>query len=227
MSEFLINMEKIVPYTERFISGIGITIYMTVFCVILGFLLAIPIALMKISKSKILRAIGYFYTDIFRSIPALVILYLTYFAVPSIFNISVSAFAAAFATLSMVSAAYVSEALRGGVEAIDAGQKEAAKALGIPYSRTMMSIVLPQALRSVLPALVNEMIGNLKSTSLISIIGVADLMRVSRQVMADTFLTFEPLIIAAIIYYILTKILSFFAKKLERWLNRGARKAIQ
>ena len=227
MSEFLLNMEKIIPYAGRFVSGIGITVYMTVFCVILGFLLAIPIALMKISKSKILRGIGYLYTDIFRSIPALVILYLTYFAVPSLLDISVSAFTAAFTTLSMVSAAYVSEALRGGVEAIDIGQKEAAKALGIPYSRTMISIVLPQALRSILPALVNEMIGNLKSTSLISIIGVADLMRVSRQVMADTFITFEPLIIAAVIYYILTKILSYSAKKLEKRINRGARQALQ
>ncbi len=226
MSELLANLAKCLPYANRFISGIGITIYMTVFCVVLGFLLAIPIALMKISKNKVLRAIGFLYTDIFRSIPALVILYLTYFAIPSIFNISVSAFTAAFATLSMVSAAYVSESLRGGVEAIDVGQKEAAKALGIPYYKTMLNIVLPQALRSILPALVNEMIGNLKSTSLISIIGVADLMRVSRQVMADTFITFEPLLIAAVVYYILTKILSFFDRNLEDWLNRGARKAV-
>ncbi|WP_130864370.1 amino acid ABC transporter permease [Bacilliculturomica massiliensis] len=226
MTAFMDHMITISAYTPRFIDGIGITLYMTVVCVVGGFVLAVPIALMKISRVRLLRTIGYVYTDIFRSVPALVILYISYFAIPSMFKVSVSATTAAFITLSMVSAAYVSEALRGGVEAIDVGQKEAAKALGIPYSRTMMSIVLPQALRSILPSLVNEMVGNLKSTSLISIIGVADLMRVSRQVMADTFITFEPLLIAAVIYYVLTKILSVFAKKLETRINRGARKAL-
>lgn len=218
------NFITIAAYSDRFIAGIGITLYMTILCVIGGFILAIPLALVKISKFKILRAIGYIYTDIFRSVPALVILYLSYFALPSVLKISINAATAAFITLSMVSAAYVSEALRGGVEAIDAGQKEAAKALGVSYSQTLRDIVIPQSLRAILPSLVNETIGNLKSTSLISIIGVADLMRVSRQVMADSFITFEPLIVAAFVYYVLTKILSVFAKRLEIYLSRGSRK---
>ncbi len=218
------NFVTIASYTDRFVSGIGITLYMTFLCVIGGFILAIPLALIKISKFKVLRFIGYVYTDIFRSVPALVILYLSYFALPSVLKISINASTAAFITLSMVSAAYVSEALRGGVEAIDVGQKEAAKALGVSYARTLKDIVIPQSLRAILPSLVNEAIGNLKSTSLISIIGVADLMRVSRQVMADSFITFEPLIVAAVVYYVLTKVLSIFAKRLENYLNRSSRK---
>lgn len=218
------NLITVSNYTGRYLHGIGITLYMTVLCVTGGFLLSIPLALMKISKIKVLRAIGYIYTDIFRSVPALVILYISYFAIPSVFKITISASFAAFITLSMVSGAYVSEALRGGVEAIDVGQKEAAKALGVSYRRTMFDIVLPQSLRAILPALVNETIGNLKSTSLISIIGVTDLMRVSRQVMADTYIMFEPLIVAAIAYYVLVKMLSYFAQKLEVRLGRSARK---
>lgn len=219
------NFITIFDYSERYLEGIAMTLYMTILCVIGGFVLSIPLAFMKISKIKILKVIGYIYTDIFRSVPALLILYISYFAIPSVLHITISAPFAAFITLSMVSAAYVSESLRGGVEAIDVGQKEAAKALGVSYSRTMFNIVLPQSLRSILPALVNETVGNLKSTSLISIIGVADLMRVSRQVMADTYIMFEPLVVAAIIYYILVKILSYFAEKLERSLGKSMRKS--
>lgn len=218
------NFVTISKYAGRYVNGVGVTLYMTLLCVTGGFVLSIPLAFMKISKNKILRAIGFVYTDIFRSIPALVILYLSYFAIPTVLNITISAPVAAFITLSMVSAAYVSESLRGGVEAIDVGQKEAAKALGVPYKRTMFDIILPQSLRAILPALVNETIGNLKSTSLISIIGVTDLMRVSRQVMADTYIMFEPLIVAAIAYYVLVKLLSGLSQTLEEKLGRSARK---
>jgi len=218
------NLITIWSYGGRYLGGVYVTLYMTVICVAGGFLLAIPLALLKISRIKILNMIGYVYTDVFRSVPALVLLYISYFAIPSVLNITISATFAAFITLSMVSAAYVSESIRGGVEAIDVGQKEAAKALGVSYRRTMFDIVLPQSLRAILPSLVNETIGNLKSTSLISIIGVSELMRVSRQVMASTYIMFEPLVIAAIIYYVLVKILSFFAKKLEVSLSRSARK---
>lgn len=218
------NLIAISDYGGRYLYGVGVTLYMTAICVTGGFLLSIPLALMKISRIKFLNAIGYIYTDVFRSVPALVILYLSYFAIPSVLNVTISAPFAAFITLSMVSAAYVSESLRGGVEAIDVGQKEAALALGISYRRTMFNIVLPQSLRAILPALVNETIGILKDTSLISIIGVAELMRVSRHVMADTYIMFEPLVIAAVVYYILVKVLSYFAKKLEMTIGRSARK---
>jgi His/Glu/Gln/Arg/opine family amino acid ABC transporter permease subunit len=218
------NFIVVAGYSGRYLQGVGMTLYMTVICVVGGFLLAIPLAFMKISRIKILRGFGYVYTDVFRSVPALVILYISYFAIPSVLKVTISATFAAFITLSMVSAAYVSEALRGGVEAIDVGQKEAAKALGVSYARTMFDIVMPQSLRSILPALVNETVGNLKSTSLISIIGVADLMRVSRQVMANTYIMFEPLVTAAVIYYILVKILSYFSDKLERSLGKSVRK---
>ena len=101
------NLITVSNYTGRYLHGIGITLYMTVLCVTGGFLLSIPLALMKISKIKVLRAIGYIYTDIFRSVPALVILYISYFAIPSVFKITISASFAAFITLSMVSDEYV------------------------------------------------------------------------------------------------------------------------
>lgn len=200
------------------------TLWLTFASLIGASILAIPLALMKISKSKIPRAIGYIYTDIFRGLPALVQLYLVYFAAPSVLGFSLPAVTAGIVTLSMNSAAYISESIRGGVEAIDIGQHEASKALGVSYLKTMQDIVLPQALRSILPALVNEAIGMLKFTSLVSIIGVVELMRAGRQVMGDTFITFEPLIIVGITYYVLVKILSIFSEALEKKLNQSARK---
>ena len=109
----------------------------------------------------------------------------------------------------------MSEALRGGIESIDIGQREAAKSLGVPYINTMLHIILPQAFKNVMPAIANEAISLLKGTSLVSIIGVVDLMRVGRQIMADTYLTAEPLLIVAVIYYFMVKILTIVTDKLE------------
>lgn len=222
MTEF--HFEKVFAYSGLFAKGVGTTLYITVISVIIGLLLAILLALMKISKSKILRGIGYIYTDIFRGLPALVQLYLIYFAIPALTGVALNVMTAAIITLSMNSAAYVSEAIRGGVESIDIGQMEAAKSLGVGYVRTMKDIILPQAIRTILPALVNEAAGQLKGTSLVSIIGVTDLMRVGRQVMSDTFLSFEPLIVVGIIYYVLTKILSVCGGVLEKRLAVSVRK---
>mgnify|MGYP000789505727 FL=1 len=122
----------------------------------------------------------------------------------------------AFITLSMNAAAYISEALRGGILSVDIGQREAAKALGISQVDTLKDIVLPQALKAVFPSMINETIGLLKGTSLVSIIGVVDLMRASRQVMADSYLSFEPLMVAAVIYYILVKSMSMIGNRLEK-----------
>ena len=101
---------------------------------------------------------------------------------------------------------------------------EAAKALGVSYPRMMMDIVIPQVMRAVLPAISNEAVGMLKSTSLVSVIGVSELMRAGRTVMGDSFLQFEPLLIVSVIYYILTKIFTFFSDKVEASLSKGVRK---
>ena len=130
----------------------------------------------------------------------------------------------AFITLSMNAAAYISEALRGGILSVNLGQREAAKALGLSSLDTLFFIVLPQALKSVFPSMINETIGLLKGTSLVSIIGVVDLMRACRQIMADSYLSFEPLITVALVYYVLVKLLSLAGNKVENKVRVSERR---
>ncbi|MDR3120612.1 MAG: amino acid ABC transporter permease [Clostridiales bacterium] len=217
------HFEKVFEYRNMLLNGIMMTLAITAASLVGAFVLSVPLALIKLSKNKALRAFGYVYTDIFRGLPALVQLNIVYFAMPLLLNVSISAELASFITLSLNSAAYMSEAIRGGLQAIDVGQTEAAKALGVPYFRRMKDIIFPQAMRSVLPALVNETVGLLKETSLVSTVGVVDLMRAGKQIVANAFLAFEPLITVGIIYYVMVKILSVVAKALEKRFGVSAR----
>lgn len=210
------NFEKVFEYNSLIVDGVLVTIGFTLASLFFGFFISIPLAIIKESKIKALRFLGYLYTDIFRGIPALVQLYLVYFALPQIIQVTLTVNQAAILALSLNQAAYMSEAIRGGIESIPNGQREAAKALGISYIRTMFGIVLPQAFKNVLPSLANETINLLKGTSLVSIIGAIDIMRVGRQIMADTYLTAEPLLVVALIYYIMVKLLSFATGRIEK-----------
>ena len=210
------QFNTVFEYWPMYLEGLRTTIYVTLGSLIFSLILSIPLAMIKITKNKILNFIGFLYTDIFRALPSLVQIYLVYFAAPQLFGITFTAMTSAFITLSMNAAAYFSEALRGGILSVDIGQREAAKALGISQVDTLKDIVLPQALKAVFPSMINETIGLLKGTSLVSIIGVVDLMRASRQVMADSYLSFEPLMVAAVIYYILVKSMSMIGNRLEK-----------
>lgn len=211
-------------YWPLFLEGFKNTMFVTAGSLVFAILLSIPLAMMKISKSRILSGFAFIYTDIFRALPSLVQIYLVYFAAPTLLGVTLSAMTSAFITLSMNAAAYISEALRGGILSVNLGQREAAKALGVSGPDTLFYIILPQALKSVFPSMINETIGLLKGTSLVSIIGVTDLMRASRQIMADTYLSFEPLITVAVIYYVLVKLLSFIGNKLETRMRVSERR---
>ena len=208
------QFNTVFEYWPMYLEGLRTTIYVTLGSLIFSLILSIPLAMIKITKNKILNFIGFLY--IFRALPSLVQIYLVYFAAPQLFGITFTAMTSAFITLSMNAAAYISEALRGGILSVDIGQREAAKALGISQVDTLKDIVLLQALKAVFPSMINETIGLLKGTSLVSIIGVVDLMRASRQVMADSYLSFEPLMVAAVIYYILVKSMSMIGNRLEK-----------
>ena len=126
-------------------------------------------------------------------------------------------------TFGLNSAAYVSEILRGGIQSIDVGQHEAAMALGVPYRAMMFDIVIPQALRTVLPSLVNELIALLKDTSIVATIGMLDMMRAAQTAMNSTYLAFEPFIVVAGMYYVLVMIFTAVASRLERRLHKSDR----
>lgn len=210
-------MGKYMPYLFR---SLQVTLQLTAASLLLGILLAIPLSLIKLSRFRAVRAVGTFYISIFRGVPLLVQIFIVYFGLPQ-FGLTMDAFQAGCVTFALNSAAYISESLRGGIMAVDAGQREAAMALGISYGKTMKDIIFPQAIKSVMPSLVNEFIGLLKNTTLISTIGLVDVLRAAQMIVSDTFRAFEPLLTAAVFYYVMVMAISFLGKKLEKWVNKS------
>ena len=213
---------SIIPqYLGYLWTAAGITVKVTLLALFFGFILAVPLAFMKLSKSKVLRFITSFYTSVFRGVPLLVQLMIVYFGIPQLTGNNLTPLTASTIALSLNSAAYLSETLRGGIMAVDYGQREAALALGVSQPAVMIDIVMPQALKSVLPGLVNEMINLLKNTSLVSCISLVDLLRAAQLIISRSYRAFEPLIVVAVIYYILVEILDIVSKRLERWVTKS------
>jgi len=199
-------------------QGVFFTLKYSVTSVCLGFVFGTILSICKIGDVKILRIFAHSYTSIFRGTPMLIQLTIIYFGLPGLIGLKLSVFAACVIAFSMNSGVYVSEIIRAGIASVDKGQVEAAKALGIPPILRMKDIILPQAFRNILPALVNELINLVKESALISVIGDMDLMRRAQLVSADTFLFFTPMLTAAAAYYILVLIISSFAMALEKRL---------
>tara|TARA_B100000965_G_C19597292_1_gene760841 strand:- start:3342 stop:4004 length:663 start_codon:yes stop_codon:yes gene_type:complete len=201
------------------IQGAWVTLQYAGASTLLGFILGIILSLFKLSHLRPLEYLARAYTSIFRGTPLLLQLSFIYFAIPALIGYEITAFEAGIAAFSLNSGAYISEIIRAGIQAIDKGQFEAAQSLGLSYLQMMRDIILPQSLKNILPALVNEMVNLLKESAIISTIGGADLMRRAQLVAADEYTYFGPLIIAGICYYTLVLILSSCAKLVENKLN--------
>ena len=139
---------------------------------------------------------------------------MAYFATPQLTGYKISMFVAGVITLGLNGSATVSETVRGGIEGVDRGQYDAARAIGLPYGTMMRMIIIPQALRSVIPALVNEVITVLKSSSLVATIGLMDMMRAAQSVQALTYRAFEPFLLVAAVYYLIVMALTWFGRAL-------------
>ncbi len=213
-------MTKYIPYLYR---ATIITIQVTAASLVLGIIISIPLSLMKLSRFKLLQAISSFYTSVFRGVPLLVQVFMVYFGLPQLFPAlkELSSFQLGSITFAFNSAAYISESLRGGIKAVDIGQKEAAMALGVPYGSTIKDIIFPQAIKSILPSLVNEFIGLLKNTTLISTIGVVELLRAGQMIVSDTYRAFEPYAVISVYYYVMVMVLTLLGSWLERRVNRS------
>ncbi len=161
------------------------------------------------------------YTSIFRGTPLVLQLLIIYFGLPQVLGITIDPYPAAVAAFSLNSAAYISEIIRAGINAIDKGQTEASMALGVPYSKMMKDIILPQAFKNILPALMNEFITLTKESAIVTVIGVQDIMRRAYQVGADTYNYFAPLIFAGLIYYVLVMVLTLLGKGIEGRMKRS------
>jgi His/Glu/Gln/Arg/opine family amino acid ABC transporter permease subunit len=216
-----LDFSQIVPSIPFMLEGILVTLKFTLLSALFGFIWGAVLTLFKISNIKPLEWFGIVYTSIFRGTPLLVQLVLIYFATPQLTGYDITPLAAGVLAFSLNSAAYVSETIRGGILAVDKGQREAAMSLGVPYRRTMLDIIFPQAFRNILPAMVNECIALLKDSALVSTIGVADILRRAEIVKGELYIYFEPYLFAAVLYYILVMALTGAARLLERRLRRS------
>jgi His/Glu/Gln/Arg/opine family amino acid ABC transporter permease subunit len=217
----MLDFTAVVPSIPYILKGIGVTLQIVVGATILGLVLGVLLALCKIGKITILRLLADFYTSIFRGTPLVLQLMLIYYAIPQLFDIQIDPMPAAILAFGLNSGAYISEIIRGGINAVDKGQQEASLALGIPYSKMMKDIILPQAMKNIMPALMNEFITLNKESAIVTVIGALDIMRRAVVVGGSNYHYLEALIVAGVIYYIMTLILTFLGKMLEKRMRRS------
>lgn len=217
------KFDILIPYLPQFGSALLVTLQVTISALLLGIVLAIPLSLFKILPVKPLNWLAAFYTSIFRGVPLMVQVFMMYFGIPLVTGLRFNAFQAGTLIFAMNSAAYLSESLRGGIRGIDRGQFEAATALGVRYPGMMKDIIFPQAIKSVMPGIVNEFISLLKNTTLIASIGLVDILRVGQSVQTATYRAFEPFFFISVFYYVLVMLLSLLGKLLERQVNKSDR----
>ena len=208
-------------YYSFFIDGAKITIILAIFTVFFGVVLGILLALLRLSKNKLLKFLGTAYVEFIRGTPLLVQLYIIFYGLPNLIGFALPDMLAAVLALSMNSGAYIAEIIRAGIQAVDKGQMEAARSLGMGYGSTMRYIIIPQAVKNILPALGNEFIVVIKESSIVSVIGIGELMYNADTVRGNTFKPFEPLMVAAFMYFIMTFTLSKLMGRFERRMKNG------
>ncbi|MGL5559742.1 MAG: amino acid ABC transporter permease [Paraclostridium dentum] len=224
-------------YSQFFIDGTKITIGISICTLILGFLVGVIVCMARISRNKIFSILGSIYIEFLRGTPLLVQIYIIYFGFPTIgikfpdVGPIPSEYISAIVALSINSSAYIAEILRSGIQSVDKGQMEASRSLGFDYLTSMRLVIIPQALKNVLPALANEFIVLVKESSIVSVIGIQDLMYSADIVKGNTYLAFEPLLVAAMIYFVLTftlsKLVGLFELKLENKSVRESKSAFK
>lgn len=224
------GFERALAYWKLFLQGVVCTISLSALTVVFGFILALFIAMCRMGRSKILRAVSTAYVELFRATPMVVQVFIIYYVVfdgvkvlPNLklFGfIRFDRFFPAVVALALNSGAYLSEIIRSGIQSIDGGQTEAARSLGLSSWSTMRFIVLPQAIKNILPAIANEFVTIIKESAICYTIGVQDIMSAVNAVKGATFRMGEALIVATVLYFCLTfptsKIIAHFERKMSR-----------
>ncbi|MEM8759434.1 MAG: amino acid ABC transporter permease [Pseudomonadota bacterium] len=205
-------IEKAIPLL---FEGALVTLEVSALSAVLGLVLGMLFGLMLLSDSRILRGLVSAYVDFIRGTPLLIQIFLVFFALPVI-GIRLDEFWAGVLALSLNAAAFVAEVVRGGVGAIEKGQAEAARSIGMRRGQILFWILLPQAYRQMVPPLTNEMISLVKNSSLLSVISVYELTRAGQSIISIHFVPFEIYTLLALYYYVLIKLLSW----LSRWIER-------
>lgn len=210
------SLELFIEYKDVFLSGILATIKTSVVVVFFGTLMGSMLSILNLVKFKPLNAVLNFYVSFIRGTPLLLQLYFFYLLLPNILNMDISTTMSIIIALVINSSAYVAEIFRAGIQAVDVGQFEASYSLGMAYTPMITKIILPQAIKNILPALGNELIMMIKETSLSSTFFIPDIMTSFQVVSSNSYLPIESLVIVGVIYFLLTSILSQVVKIVEK-----------
>lgn len=213
-----LNIDLMINSLPLLIVGAGITIQITAISVGLGLIIGMFVGIARICNVKVLRALATVYIDFLRGTPLLVQIFLIYFALPMVVGQRVDPFIAAITACGINSGAYIAEIFRAGIQAIDEGQMEAGRSLGMSWVQTMRYIIVPQAFKNVIPPLGNEFIALLKDSSLVSVIGFEELTRRGQLIIARTYGSLEIWITVALIYLVMTLTISRLVSYMEKRL---------
>ena len=220
-------------YSGMLIMALGKTMLLTLLALLFAMVIGMIFALMNVSRNRVLNCIGTIYVDAVRGVPLIVLAFFIYFGVPSGIqqlgkNFGIAAFEQFRLTalqggtiaLAMNCGAYMAEIIRAGIQSVDKGQMEASRSLGLSYAKSMRLVVLPQAIRTMIPSIINQFIITLKDTSILSVIGFPELTNMGKNISGNTFKSLETWAIVGIMYMIVIVTLSKVAKRIERSLSR-------
>ena len=225
LSDFIMNLNSTFVVEGRwrwFVSGLGFTLLISLFAVLLGLVLGVLAALGKLSKFKPIKAISGIYVDIIRGTPTMVQLLIIYYIIFQ--NVNIEKWIVGSIAFGINSGAYIAEIVRGGILSVNIGQTEAGRSLGLTQGQTMRHIIMPQAMKNILPALGNEFVVLIKVTAVIGMVANIDLVGAARKVQSLTYDFAVPLISIAVIYYVVIKIISVLLNKLEENMRKSDRR---
>ncbi len=218
-------------YWPKFLQGAGLTLYIALIGTVIGFAIGLVIGVIRtipirkndnIFKKILFRILNFIlaaYIEIFRGTPMIVQAMVIYYGLMEGFNIDLSPLSAAIFIVSINTGAYMSEIVRGGIDSVDKGQYEAASSVGMTHRQTMLYVIIPQAIRNILPATSNEFVINIKDTSVLNVIAVSELFYVSKDIKGALFRTFEVFFITCVVYFIMTFTITRILKYIERRID--------
>ena len=220
-SWYIINPNNIngLSNLKFLISGFTTTIYISVISIFFSMIIGLIVALPSLAKNKILTSLNIFYVEVVRAVPLLVLILWIYYGLPIMLGISFSPFVSGIIALAISDSAFQSEIFRAGINSVIRGQHEASASLGLSFYKKMRFIILPQAFKTILPALGNQFVYVLKMSSLVSVIGIADLTRKANELVVTTYRPLEIYTFLILEYLILILIVSYFVRKLEKKLK--------
>lgn len=229
-------MAKILAnYGGLLATAMGQTLLLALCGLFFACIIGLIVGLMSVVKNRACNIIATIFVDVIRGVPMIVLAFYVFFAVPMLLNnimhlntmlgintqLTLTALQAGTICLALNCGAYMAEIIRAGIESVDKGQMEAARSLGLSYWKAMAKVVLPQAIRTMIPSIINQFIITLKDTSILSVIGFPELVNTAKNVVANTMSAFQVWSIVALMYLIVITLLSRLAKRVERRLNRG------